>query len=359
MQAVTYCAFACHTVARNTVPVNDENGFMMMLDASYYDKGVTGGVSGDSLVFRYDAGAEILRDFNGNFIAYAAMPSGDGNGFSMPLYRDYGSYAARVNPFWTWNGRWADQFWLSQNFGKLHPSYGYSSIRLRIDDLQSAIQQLVSTARTEEASNKLLDPSQKYSMQFFMMNYHLDPYTSGMTDVKDISTSSLTPKTGTFAPYKRDFGHAPTTLYDTGWGYYTQNGDTDVNTTLSQLAALLPTPGSGASGAAPQQTVLIVTDGMAHPPTLTYGTEWTSDILSVCTAIKNHGAQIAILYTEYDPATASPGDISTTTPKILPALRTCASSSSLVFTVKADGNISAALSALFKKTIPTAPRIIR
>jgi hypothetical protein len=88
--------------------------------------------------------------------------------------------------------------------------------------------------------------------------------------------------------------------------------------------------------------------------------QWNDAALAQCTAIKNRGIRIAILYTTYDPNTILPDypNYAALTPNIAPALQSCASPGSsggaLMYTVSVDQDITAALNTLFAMTVQTA-----
>ena len=75
-----------------------------------------------------------------------------------------------------------------------------------------------------------------------------------------------------------------------------------------------------------------------------------------CTTVKNRGIQIAVLYTEYLPLTTNSWYNSWISPfqnQISPNLESCASTG-MFFTVTTDGDITAAMQALFAQAISTA-----
>ncbi|MEO5598774.1 MAG: hypothetical protein ABIQ66_09140, partial [Novosphingobium sp.] len=85
--------------------------------------------------------------------------------------------------------------------------------------------------------------------------------------------------------------------------------------------------------------------------------------IAQCTAIKNRGIRIAILYTEYLPESLTGDSWSQSTvapylPNISPALQQCASSGTdgvpLFFMVSSNDSISDALTELFSLTVQSA-----
>ena len=93
--------------------------------------------------------------------------------------------------------------------------------------------------------------------------------------------------------------------------------------------------------------------------------QWTSSHLSQCTAIKNRGVRIAILYTEYLASSIQNSGLSfadsvasTNVPQIPTQLQSCASTnpdgSKLYYKVSSNQDISAALTKLFTMAVQTA-----
>jgi hypothetical protein len=141
------------------------------------------------------------------------------------------------------------------------------------------------------------------------------------------------------------------------------DGGTALNTAVSKIGALMPTPGNGtnASGDTPQEVLMLITDGVND----TYSPRSISAIdTTKCDAIKQKISgrglpiRIAVLYLDYSPlpsnsfynSNVAPIDDNTVpTPKsnIATALQSCASSSSLFAKVTTDQDIGAALQQLF------------
>ncbi len=150
--------------------------------------------------------------------------------------------------------------------------------------------------------------------------------------------------------------------------------DTYLNADISSMNATMPAPGNGTnnSGDKPQEVLFIVTDGLNDmTPTRTYSPmDWSS---TNCAAIKARGIRIAVLYTTYEPLNESwylnqvvpalnaysglPTGLPAGTPvgsdPMALAAQQCASTG-LYYQVSTDGDISAALQALFEKVITTA-----
>jgi Flp pilus assembly protein TadG len=118
--------------------------------------------------------------------------------------------------------------------------------------------------------------------------------------------------------------------------------------------------GTNNSGDTPQAMLFIITDGMRDE--LYSGSRYLGPIPTAqCAAIKARGIRIAILDTQYLPASASDSwsiaNVKTPylspTDNITPALTSCASPG-LFYQVTTDGDISSALGALFQKAVASA-----
>lgn len=143
--------------------------------------------------------------------------------------------------------------------------------------------------------------------------------------------------------------------------------DNDVGTATSKafLKALdtMPVkPGNGTNnpGDTPQAVLFLVTDGMRDEKRPSGRPEGPID-LNYCTQVKDRGIRIAVLYTEYLPESASGtwsvNNVKTPylspTDKISPALKDCASPG-LYYKVTTDGDITKAMTDLFRQAVATA-----
>jgi Flp pilus assembly protein TadG len=150
-----------------------------------------------------------------------------------------------------------------------------------------------------------------------------------------------------------------------------QDMDTYLDSDLISMNTTMPAPGNGTNNAGdkPQEVLFIVTDALddegsprTYPPMDWNGTN--------CAAIKARGIRIAVLYTTYVPfpgwyvsnvqpnlPTGLPPKLPPTTPvgsdPMALAAQQCASPG-LYYEVNTDGDISAALQALFEKVVTTA-----
>jgi len=143
-------------------------------------------------------------------------------------------------------------------------------------------------------------------------------------------------------------------------------GDNDVGTNFTAaftgaLATLPTAPGEGTntSGDTPEAILFLITDGMRDEDS--GGRKMGPIPTAQCDTIKARGIRIAVLHTEYLPASASDQwsidnvktPFLTPTDTISPALIACASPG-LYYEVTTDSDISAALAALFAKAVSTA-----
>jgi hypothetical protein len=144
---------------------------------------------------------------------------------------------------------------------------------------------------------------------------------------------------------------------------------TSFKTMLDDMGNALPAKsgqGSNEPGDTPQAYMFLVTDGMSDEYTNNTYHRTRSSMLQAqvdqCTAIKQRGVKIAILYTEYTVASIQDDEASQRemarkaiqdNPTIADRLTQCASPD-LMYTVKTDESISAALRALFAKAIANA-----
>ncbi|HXW23919.1 MAG TPA: pilus assembly protein TadG-related protein [Xanthobacteraceae bacterium] len=151
-----------------------------------------------------------------------------------------------------------------------------------------------------------------------------------------------------------------------------ENNDraTDFDSMLPAISNLIPNPGTGASSTSRQALLFIVSDGMADEvaPANCFGNDISSQTrciepvnTALCTAIKNRGIRIAVLYTTYLTLPSSgPGSDSWSTsnvmpwvPDVAPAMQACASPG-LYFQVTPTQGIGDAMNALFEQAIATA-----
>jgi Flp pilus assembly protein TadG len=237
-------------------------------------------------------------------------------------------------------------------------------VTMRIDVVRTATQNLMDTATTLRA----------VSNQFRMAIYTFgaSAQNAGLTNIYALSSDLASAKT---AAGNIDLMSVP---------YQNYAGDTDTNfdsVFTSMNNNEITTPGNGSSSSSPQKILFFVSDGVADEVTAscTRSTTTSSDpqtgqnytrcqeplTVSLCTALKNRGVQIAVLYTTYlalptnnwymtwiDPFNAGPYNPSVNS-KIAQNMQSCASPG-FYFEVTPTQGISAAMNALFQKLVQVA-----
>jgi hypothetical protein len=210
--------------------------------------------------------------------------------------------------------------------------------------------------------SRKLERASVYQMQFFTFNIgtpvalSTSPFGT-MTNVSCMARVSSLPDLGAQAPLLY------ANSYWTTSSQKTNNADTDFNTMLSGMAAVLPTKAGTGTASSPQSVLIIITDGLSDNGTDGV-TPLTSANITQCTNIKKY-TRIAILYTQYLPATinyTASSNFNTIAsnkvPNIQAQLQACASQNTdgsyLMQTVTTDGDLSTALNKLFAMTVQTA-----
>lgn len=227
------------------------------------------------------------------------------------------------------NGRFIDYYQLAHDNG----------IELRIDAGKQAILDLLGDAQRESQVN---GATYRFSVSTF-------DRAKDFRNVARLTDDYALAKAGTSA--------ATITAVDSSQPNFDRQTEHDGS--LRRQMELMPTlagTGSGQAGDTPQAYVMLITDGMRDEET--NGRQLGTMIQTACSAIKGRRIKIAILYTTYQEESVSYHDWSVANiipllPMLRPALQQCASSG-LMFEVGTDGNISAALGALFQKVIATS-----
>lgn len=224
-------------------------------------------------------------------------------------------------------------------------SYG---LTLRIDAEGEAVSQLATDAKNTESKN---GATYRMSVSTFNAKTQFDTLLS-LTDnlVKaGTATTSLAP------PLYYSNGCPQKACASTEPGY--DDKGTASNDAFDSINRLIPTPGRGLDGTAPQATLFLVTDGMRDEFRADVAPEVAFDAAR-CQKLKDEGVRIAVLYTTYLPESLV-GDrwsqkyVAPILYKDEPALEACASPG-LFTEVSTDGDITAALEALFNTVISTA-----
>ncbi len=224
-----------------------------------------------------------------------------------------------------------DNYQLARNLG----------VTLRMDNLQAATSNLMSTAKTTAASNSAI-----YGVAIYTFDY-------AVNTIQTLTTNLTTAKTAAnnislLTVYSNNCLTKACTSGDT---------DTDWGTAMSTINSIMPTPGNGtnASGDTPQEVLFIVTDGVQDA--LVNGSRVQSLMsTSWCDTVKNRGIRIAVLYTTYYPLPTNSWYntyIAPFQPNISSNMQTCASPG-LFFEVDTGGDISDAMTALFTSAVQSA-----
>jgi len=214
-------------------------------------------------------------------------------------------------------------------------------VTLRITLLQQAAQSLMTTAQTAESENKA--------------TYRMAIYTF------DTGFNTIAALTANLTKAETDAGKiGPLEVYDQGWLTASdQNNDTDTNydNAMNSVNTIMPNPGSGtkAPGDTPEEVLFFVTDGVEDE--MVSGSRVQSLMNNDwCTTVKNRGIRIAILYTEYLPLPTNQWYDTYIAPfqgDIGPTLQSCASAG-LYAEVTTNGDITAAMAALFQAAVRSA-----
>jgi hypothetical protein len=133
--------------------------------------------------------------------------------------------------------------------------------------------------------------------------------------------------------------------------------DTDFEAAMSAInnTTVMPNPGTGMAASTPQEVLFLVSDGVDDSNKGGSRNQALFDT-SYCTAVKNRGIRIAVLYTTYLPLPTNSWYntyISPFQPQIAGNMQGCASPG-LFFQVSTDQDISAAMAALFQAAVATA-----
>ncbi|MFI4980040.1 MAG: TadE/TadG family type IV pilus assembly protein [Nevskiales bacterium] len=241
-----------------------------------------------------------------------------------------------------------------------------AGVTLRIDLLNSAAQNLMDTATTTATNDHAT---------YRMAIYETD--VNQANPANDLNLYTLQPLTSNLATAKTQAASIVALEMCTNNHLVCGDGNNDMDTyldsDLTAMNALIPTPGTGTNNATdtPQEVMFIVTDGLndegsprSYPPI-----DWSG---AKCSAIKARNIRIAVLYTTYvagsggawynsavQPGlpTGLPPGLPSTTPvgsdPMALAAQQCASTG-LYYEVSTDGDVSAALIHLFQEAVAQA-----
>lgn len=357
IRKVTGCAFACHMQDPHSegIDIRDPR----VPDNTWVDKS-----SRESCVVSYTSWSRVYCTNGKNYTKSNGtnptkeiwLDTASGNSCTKAWSDTSYVYCINGSTYRISNGQFADSYWLTRNYADL---YGGENISLRIDEEQQAAQNLIPFA-TRTADNNYVT----YKLQFFSFdwtrpgNSHpVTTITNTMTDVKNLASYTVP-----------NFYNMQDTWYKNSCptaSFCNDDRATEVSNALARMNTVMPNPGDGSTSTNAQEVLFIITDGVTDE---TYGgrrwvREWNSDNLAKCTAIKNRGIRIAILYTEYLPESLtgnqwSQDNVAPYLPNVEGKLKSCASprpdGSPLYYKVTTDDSISEALNALFSLTVQTA-----
>ena len=217
----------------------------------------------------------------------------------------------------------------------------------RMENLASATQSLMSTASSAEGSN-----TTQYQMAIYTFN------ASGLNTIEALSSNLANAQSAAANVNVLE-------VYDNNWLTKTNNNsdtDTDFEAAMSQVNAIMPSPGLGTPSSTPREVLFIVSDGVDDEVSSScsqsldgnrcqqpFNTAW-------CTTVKNRGILIAVLYTDYLPLPTNSWYNTWISPfqsSIATNMQSCASTG-LYFAITTDGDISSAMQALFEQAVATA-----
>ena len=244
-----------------------------------------------------------------------------------------------------------------------------NNITLRLDELNSGVSTLVQTALTSASSTVFATPP-KYRFSIYSMDSLWQIGLNQLMALTSSYTSGWTSASANFGVMEMYSNNNDCANSSCSSGTTTPGGDVGSNydDSLGKLStkSYIPDPGNGTNqpGDTPQEVLFIVTDGVedeksggqrleqtindlagdpsASPYGNAPGTNW-------CTAIKNRGIKIAILYTDYLQVPANSwyvNHIQPFQPKISSALQACATAGLFIDEAN-DTNIGDDLAKLF------------
>jgi hypothetical protein len=219
-------------------------------------------------------------------------------------------------------------------------------VTLRIDMLQQAVQNLMTTAENIEAAN-----GAQYRVA---INTFDTGFNSIVALTPDLSLAqSQAGNINLLEVYQQEW-LTPTVMNN--------DEDTNYDQAMTNINGVMPNPGNGLNtgGDTPQEVLFFVTDGV-EDENVGGGRQTSLMNPAQCMAIKNRGIQIAVLYTTYLPLPTDSfynTNVAPFQPQIAPDLQSCASPG-LFFEVNSGGDISAAMKTLFKQALKPNPLLIQ
>ena len=343
MDDTVKCSFACHSnKIENYVPSALPNG--LILDNSKYAivKATGLGTIGSG------ANKKQLIDGDGTYI-YTNRTTSNSSGINS-LCKSSGKDICIYNS----DGSFVDSYWYALNQG----------IRLRVTDERSAVKDLMSLAQSYADLNKRVYHAGVYTFDHSTNFKTIMAMPNPSTASNLAAVSAAADNIGVVTVNDKQGNGCPPTSCTSGNRYLF----TSFKTMLDNMGKALPAKsgqGSNEPGDTPQAYLFLVTDGMSDEDIGSGRTRAPMQQAQVdqCNAIKSQrGVKIAILYTEYTVASIQDDEPNQREmarkaieddPTIAQRLTACASPD-LMYTVKTDESISAALQALFAKAIANA-----
>jgi Flp pilus assembly protein TadG len=244
-----------------------------------------------------------------------------------------------------------------------------NNVTLRIDVVAQAASQLMTTAaNTQQLPNQ-------YRMAIF--TFGTWGSTSDPSDVQQAFNNNFAPNvvfpSGNCPTPSSNLATAGTQAAQIGLMTIHQNNvpsdrATDFDAMLPAINTCITAPGNGQSPSTPQKVLFLVTDGLADEVDPGNCAAWPNGNLlsgarciepinsSLCTAIKNRGIRIALLYTEYllpNGDSWSNNNVVPLLPSIAPAMQACASPG-LYWKVTPTDGVAEAMNKLFQKVVSSA-----
>jgi Flp pilus assembly protein TadG len=282
-------------------------------------------------------------DTAGNPCANGTTPTESSGGYSN-VYCNVAKQGAQI-----------DNYQLARN----------NSITLRLDELNTGISTLLQTASTTAQSSQFSTPPQ-YRFSIYSMD---SLWSIGLNQIMPLTTNYISNWTTDSANFgvmemysnNNDCANSSCSSSTTSPG-----GDvaTSYDDSLGKLSetSYIPNPGNGTNeaGDTPQEVLFIVTDGVEDEESgdsrlqqaindLGDAPGGNSNSTNWCTAIKNRGIKIAVLYTDYLAVPANSWYESWIAPiqsDISPAMQACATPG-LFYDAAIGSDLGQALAALF------------
>jgi Flp pilus assembly protein TadG len=252
-----------------------------------------------------------------------------------------------------------DNYTLAKNLG----------VVTRIENMATATSSLMTTATQMMTTNNATCPNGPGCYQMALFTFNVQGTTNSQctsTAIQTIYAPSCAPSSNLSAAQSAAAGIDVLEVCSNNYLTCSNNNkdaDTDFEHAMTAINNIMPAPGTGASGSTPQEVLFLVTDGVDDEINSTSCSQALTGSrcqqpfnTAMCTTVKNRGIRIAVLYTEYLPLPTNSWYNSWISPfqsQIGPNMESCASPG-LFFQVTTDGDITAAMQALFQQAVSTA-----